>query len=129
MKKIVILMILIAMPLVLALNKPASDNLYAISQPDALSTGLQGQTCYETYSTTGSYCSVNIREYYQCVPSMSGNVWEFRSENCGSYTGMTCKMQDGKAECVSGSSTNINWKTWAIIGGVILVVYFIFRKK
>ena len=132
MKKIVvpiiILLVMMNLSLVIAVDKPVSDNLFAISQPEALTSGLVGQKCYKDYSTTGEYCSINIREYYQCLPRTGGSEWVFKSENCGTY-GQSCKMDDGKATCVSSSASSMPWKTVGIIAGIVFVLYLITKRK
>jgi len=130
MKKIVvpIIILLVMVSLVMAVEKPIGDELFAITQPDALITGLSGQRCYKDYATTGEYCSVNIREYYQCLPRLDGSEWVFKSENCGDY-GQSCIVDDGKATCVSSSASDIPWKTIGIIAGIVFVLYIIFKKK
>lgn len=64
------------------------------------SNSFAGTACTEKYASTGSYCSGHVRVYYQCLPTMDGNEWQQRSENCGDYPGGgICAMEDGQATC------------------------------
>jgi len=94
---------LLAISPVLAVSQPPNFN--PLSKSDIYSvTGasIEGEPCSNQYKISGSYCSGNIRMYYQCLPSSTGLTWQKRSENCGDYN-YICYAGD----CVPSSTSNI----------------------
>jgi len=131
MKKVVMLLIMLTViPLVVALEQPLSseDLIFSIGQPEGLSTTIEGTICYKEYGTTEGYCSGDIRIYYQCLQRMEGLQWIRQSENCADYDGR-CVIREGKATCLTGESGGFSGTTIIIIVGIIIVAFFIFKKK
>jgi len=94
---------LLAISPVLAVSQPPNFNplsektIYSVT-----GASIEGESCSNQYKVTGSYCSGNIRQYFQCLPSSSGLTWQKRSENCGDYN-YICYAGD----CVPSSTSNI----------------------
>lgn len=82
---------------------------------------IVGESCTNQYKISGSYCSGNIRQYFQCLPSVSGLTWQQRSENCGDYN-YICYAGD----CVESSTSNVFMQNILLIVGIIIAVLIAF---
>ncbi|RLJ00632.1 MAG: hypothetical protein DRP06_01690 [Candidatus Aenigmatarchaeota archaeon] len=104
---------------ILALSQPSNYNPMGEIKNSitvySVAGGVIGESCTNQYKIIGDYCSGNIRQYLQCLPSVNGLTWQQRSENCGDY-GYLCYAGD----CVPSSTSNILMQNvLLIIGGII----------
>jgi len=113
--------------------------IFAISQPQNINplfkkeiysvagASITGEPCSNQYKITGSYCSGNLRIYYQCLPSSSGWIWQKRVENCGDYN-YICYAGD----CVPSSTSNILKQNFLLITTIIIlsiIIYYLGVKS
>lgn len=114
--------LLIMASLVLALPKPLQQSFFPSD------TSLEGTACTQKYSIEGAYCSVNIREFYQCLPTGSGLQWQQRSENCENY-GETCVVVNSNPQCGIKDKSNLLIIILLAAIAIILVAIFLIKRR
>ena len=85
--------------------------------------------CHDEFSISNVQCSGDIRTYQQCIPTMSGNVWQYRTENCRNYgANWTCTNGDCRQVSIipipdDPETIGIAVLGFAIIGAAGYVLY------
>ena len=97
-------------------------------------TPPQTGECVDTFAISNTRCSGDIRLYDQCIPFITGNEWQSRTENCKAYgDGWVCMQGD----CIEYSENPIplNFETFQIIiltaavgVGIGIALYFVKKK-
>ena len=97
-------------------------------------TPPQTGECVDTFSISNVRCSGDIRLYDQCIPFVTGNEWQSRTENCKAYgAGWVCTEGD----CLEFSNDPIfdNPQTFtiifltAIVGIIIGIGAFALKRR
>ena len=109
--------------LVFAIEEPLAivDNELLISGHITPETDNKGECI--PWIIKDEYCSGNIRHYNQCIKTVNGGIWQFKSENCNNYgDNVNCYL----GKCIKQENSIMVFALFLI---VVLIGYIFLRRR